>query len=98
MRRRLLMRRRLALRLRVPDLYPPDDEAHGGVREVDRLRRGRDREEAFGCAWAREGVRFDWMELISLQGKTNFFEKRVGDYQKASVMSSFNGGGAFDNH
>jgi ribonucleotide reductase beta subunit family protein with ferritin-like domain len=31
---------------------------------------------------------FDWMELISLQGKTNFFEKRVGDYQKAGVMSS----------
>jgi len=30
---------------------------------------------------------FDWMELISLQGKTNFFEKRVGEYQKASVMS-----------
>jgi ribonucleotide reductase beta subunit family protein with ferritin-like domain len=31
---------------------------------------------------------FDWMELISLQGKTNFFEKRVGDYQKRGVMSS----------
>merc|ERR1711920_337309 len=31
---------------------------------------------------------FDWMELISLQGKTNFFEKRVGEYQKAGVMSS----------
>jgi len=30
---------------------------------------------------------FDWMELISLQGKTNFFEKRVGDYQKAGLMS-----------
>ncbi|KAG0456653.1 hypothetical protein HPP92_024441 [Vanilla planifolia] len=37
---------------------------------------------------------FDWMELISLQGKTNFFEKRVGEYQKASVMSSLNGNGA----
>ncbi|KAL6533486.1 hypothetical protein OROMI_027598 [Orobanche minor] len=37
------------------------------------------------------GNPFDWMELISLQGKTNFFEKRVGDYQKASVMSSLNG-------
>ncbi|CAM8960891.1 unnamed protein product [Rhodiola kirilowii] len=36
---------------------------------------------------------FDWMELISLQGKTNFFEKRVGDYQKASVMNSVNGSG-----
>ena len=34
---------------------------------------------------------FDWMELISLQGKTNFFEKRVGEYQKAGVMGSLNG-------
>ena len=31
---------------------------------------------------------FDWMELISLQGKTNFFEKRVAEYQKSGVMSS----------
>lgn len=30
---------------------------------------------------------FEWMEMISLQGKTNFFEKRVGEYQKAGVMS-----------
>merc|ERR1712070_89783 len=30
---------------------------------------------------------FDWMELISVQGKTNFFEKRVGEYQKAGVMT-----------
>jgi len=30
---------------------------------------------------------FDFMELISLQGKTNFFEKRVGEYQKSGVMS-----------
>jgi ribonucleoside-diphosphate reductase beta chain len=29
---------------------------------------------------------FDFMEMISLQGKTNFFEKRVGEYQKAGVM------------
>ena len=28
---------------------------------------------------------FDWMELISLTGKTNFFEKRVSEYQKAGV-------------
>merc|ERR1719327_768673 len=34
---------------------------------------------------------FDWMELISLQGKTNFFEKRVGEYQKAGVMSGVAG-------
>ncbi len=30
---------------------------------------------------------FDFMELISLQGKTNFFEKRVGEYKKAGVTS-----------
>jgi ribonucleoside-diphosphate reductase beta chain len=30
---------------------------------------------------------FDFMELISLQGKTNFFEKRVGEYQKAGVTA-----------
>lgn len=30
---------------------------------------------------------FDWMELISLQGKTNFFEKRVSEYQKSGVMN-----------
>jgi len=28
---------------------------------------------------------FDWMDLISLQGKTNFFEKRVGEYSKMGV-------------
>ncbi len=31
---------------------------------------------------------FDFMEMISLQGKTNFFEKRVGDYQKAGVLGN----------
>ena len=31
---------------------------------------------------------FDFMDMISLQGKTNFFEKRVGDYQKAGVMET----------
>lgn len=31
---------------------------------------------------------FDFMELISLQGKTNFFEKRVGEYQKSGVMGN----------
>eukprot|EP00959_Pyramimonas_sp_CCMP1952_P193129 4038613-Pyramimonas_sp.AAC.1 len=36
---------------------------------------------------------FDWMELISLQGKTNFFEKRVGEYQKSGVMGSLTDGG-----
>jgi ribonucleoside-diphosphate reductase beta chain len=30
---------------------------------------------------------FDFMEMISLQGKTNFFEKRVGDYQKSGVLN-----------
>lgn len=31
---------------------------------------------------------FDWMEMISLQGKTNFFERRVGEYQKSGVAFS----------
>merc|ERR1711962_1758245 len=41
------------------------------------------------------GNPFDWMEMISLQGKTNFFEKRVGEYAKAGVMASLDedGGG-----
>jgi ribonucleoside-diphosphate reductase beta chain len=30
---------------------------------------------------------FPWMDMISIQGKTNFFEKRVGDYQKAGVLA-----------
>ena len=29
---------------------------------------------------------FDFMDMISLQGKTNFFEKRVSEYQKAGVL------------
>jgi ribonucleoside-diphosphate reductase subunit M2 len=37
---------------------------------------------------------FDWMELISLQGKTNFFEKRVGEYQKSGVMASLTNAGS----
>jgi len=31
---------------------------------------------------------FPWMELISLQGKTNFFERRVGEYARAALTSS----------
>lgn len=34
---------------------------------------------------------FDFMELISLQGKTNFFEKRVGEYQKSGVSTGNEG-------
>lgn len=33
---------------------------------------------------------FDFMDMISIQGKTNFFEKRVGEYQKAGVLSGDN--------
>ena len=42
-----------------------------------------------GCA-AHYGATnpFDWMDLISMQGKTNFFERRVGEYQKAGVMGA----------
>ena len=31
---------------------------------------------------------FDFMDMISIQGKTNFFEKRVAEYQKSGVMSN----------
>jgi len=45
--------------------------------------------QSLGCA-KLFGVSnpFDWMDMISLQGKTNFFEKRVGEYQKAGVMGT----------
>ena len=38
---------------------------------------------------------FSFMEMISLQGKTNFFEKRVGEYQKAGVMNTDKESGQF---
>ena len=31
---------------------------------------------------------FPWMDLISVQGTTNFFERSVGDYQKSGVMAA----------
>ncbi|MGC6433129.1 MAG: ribonucleotide-diphosphate reductase subunit beta [Crocinitomicaceae bacterium] len=34
---------------------------------------------------------FDFMDMISIQGKTNFFEKRVGEYQKAGVLNNSGG-------
>lgn len=34
---------------------------------------------------------FEWMEMISLQGKTNFFEKRVGEYAKSGVGTDAEG-------
>jgi ribonucleoside-diphosphate reductase beta chain len=44
---------------------------------------------ALGCPKIYNATNpFEWMEMISLQGKTNFFEKRVGEYQKAGVMAS----------
>ncbi len=42
---------------------------------------------ALGCKKIYNSTNpFDFMEMISLQGKTNFFEKRVGEYQKAGVL------------
>lgn len=41
---------------------------------------------ALGCNKYYNAVNpFEWMEMISLQGKTNFFEKRVGEYSKSGV-------------
>ena len=43
--------------------------------------------QALGCSKLYNTANpFDFMEMISLQGKTNFFEKRVAEYQKAGVM------------
>jgi len=33
---------------------------------------------------------FEWMDMISLQGKTNFFERKVAEYQKAGVLGDGN--------
>ncbi|GBG86154.1 hypothetical protein CBR_g41058 [Chara braunii] len=53
---------------------------------------------ALGCQKAYNAQNpFDWMELISLQGKTNFFEKRVGEYQRAGVMANLNSTDAVGN-
>lgn len=41
---------------------------------------------------------FPWMELISLQGKTNFFEKRVGEYARAGVALSKSADGVMITH
>jgi len=39
-----------------------------------------------GCKrYFKIGNPFEWMETISLQGKTNLFEKRVGEYSKSGV-------------
>ena len=41
---------------------------------------------ALGCSKVYSTTNpFEWMEMISLQGKTNFFEKRVGEYAKSGV-------------
>jgi ribonucleoside-diphosphate reductase subunit M2 len=41
---------------------------------------------SLGCGRHNKiGNPFEWMETISLQGKTNFFEKRVGEYSKSGV-------------
>jgi ribonucleoside-diphosphate reductase beta chain len=49
---------------------------------ADRLLNSLGSEKLFGTANP-----FGFMEMIALQGKTNFFEKRVSDYQKAGVMA-----------
>ena len=51
----------------------------------------------FGCDKVYESTNpFDFMEMISLEGKTNFFEKRVSEYQKAGVKSGGTGSISFD--
>jgi len=44
--------------------------------------------QRFGCEKVyNQANPFDWMELISLEGKSNFFEKRVSEYQRPGVLS-----------
>jgi ribonucleoside-diphosphate reductase beta chain len=51
----------------------------------------------FGCDKEFDATNpFDFMEMISLEGKTNFFEKRVSEYQKAGVKSGGTGSISFD--
>ncbi len=51
----------------------------------------------FGCEKVYDATNpFDFMEMISLEGKTNFFEKRVSEYQKAGVKSGGTGAISFD--
>lgn len=51
----------------------------------------------FGCEKQYDATNpFDFMEMISLEGKTNFFEKRVSEYQKAGVKSGGTGSISFD--
>lgn len=59
---------------------------------ADRLLRALGAPEMFGTANP-----FEWMELISLSGKTNFFEKRVSEYQKNGVMASASATGRMNN-
>jgi len=51
----------------------------------------------YGCEKVYNSTNpFDFMEMISLEGKTNFFEKRVSEYQKAGVKSGGTGSISFD--
>ena len=44
---------------------------------------------SFGCPkYYNAPNPFEWMELISMEGKTNFFERRVGEYSRAAVSRS----------
>lgn len=53
--------------------------------------------QEFGCEKVYNATNpFDFMEMISLEGKTNFFEKRVSEYQKAGVKSGGTGSISFD--
>jgi len=51
---------------------------------------------ALGCSKVWNATNpFDFMELISLQGKTNFFERRVGEYAKSGVANKDKGSSTF---
>ena len=65
-------------------------ELHGAVDIIPEILENYIRyvETMYEVDWCMLVHDLDFMENISLDGKTNFFEKRVGDYQKAGVMST----------
>ena len=65
------------------------------ARRMDKLREVADELVALGAPKLYSVANpFEWMEMISLQGKTNFFEKRVGEYSKAGITGKAAAGGS----